>query len=115
MSTNDISDDVLKLLDSGRISWPSTLNDRNKFLIEHFSNVWDALLEININANIKYLSEQSDDLSASDRAWHALGDVLMLVILLEDALSIDISCLSKFDKPTDFSTYEAKIRSRIQS
>jgi hypothetical protein len=115
MSTNDISDDVLKLLDSGRISWPSNLNDRNKFLIEHFSNIWDALLEINIDANIKLLNEQSDDVSTSNRAWHALGDVLMLVILLEDALSIDITCLSKFDKPTDFSTYKAKIRSRVRS
>jgi hypothetical protein len=115
MSSNDISDDVLKLLDSGRISWPNSLNDRNKFLIEHFSNVWDALLEINIDANIKLLNEQSDDISTSNRAWYALGDVLMLVILLEDALSIDITCLSKFDKPTDFANYKAKIRSRVQS
>lgn len=127
MSTNDESEYVLKLLDSGEISWPKSVSDRNKFITEHFGKVWDALLDINIHANIAVLSnvDKIDKLTKIDyvsydednsaQAWAALGEVLMLVVILEDALGIDITFSPKYGEPNDFSTYKAKIRSRIRS
>jgi len=125
MSTSDVSETVLGLLDSGRISWPRSVSDRNKFIAQNFGKVWDALLDINIHANIEVFSHLDDKLvdtslygaceRASGIAWDALGEVLMLVLVLEDALGIDISPSSKYDKPNDFSVKKARIRSRVRS
>lgn len=123
MSTSDVSETVLRLIDCGRISWPKSVSDRNKFIVENFGKVWDALLQINIDANVEVFSHvdrnESYDTSTSERAsgiaWDALGEVLMLVLILEDALNIDITPSSKYDKPNDFSVKKAKIRSRIRS
>ena len=123
MSTSDVSETVLRLLDSGVISWPRNASDRNKFIVENFGKVWDALLQVNIDANIEVLSQvdgnESYDTSTSERAsgiaWEALGEVLLLVLILEDALGIDITPSSKYDKPNDFSVKKAKIRSRVRS
>ena len=94
MSTSDVSETVLGLLDSGRISWPRSVSDRNKFIAENFGKVWDALLDVNIHANIEVFSHLDDKLvdtslygaceRASGIAWDALGEVLMLVLVLED-------------------------------
>jgi hypothetical protein len=125
MSTDDVSETVLRLFDSGRIRWPRSVSDRNKFIAENFGKVWDALLDINIHANLEVFSHLDDELagtslygtceSASGTAWDALGEVLMLVVVLEDALGIDITPSSKYDKPNDFSVRKAKIRSRVRS
>jgi len=125
MSTSDVSETVLGLLDSGRISWPRSVSDRNKFIAENFGKVWDALLDINIHANIEVFSHLDDKLvdtslygaceRASGIAWDALGEVLMLVLVLEDALGMDITFSPKYGEPNDFSIEKAKIRSRVQS
>jgi hypothetical protein len=122
MSTSDVSETVLRLLDSGRISWPRSASDRNKFIVENLGKVWDALSLINIDANIEvflHIDENEYDTSTSDRAsgiaWEALGEVLMLVLILEDALGIDITPSLKYDKPNGFSVEKAKIRSRVRS
>ena len=125
MSTSDVSETVLGLLDNGRISWPRSVSDRNKFIAENFGKVWDALLDINIHANIEVFSHLDDKLvdtslygaceRASGIAWDALGEVLMLVLVLEDALGMDITFSPKYGEPNDFSIEKAKIRSRVQS
>jgi len=125
MSTSDVSETVLGLLDSGRISWPRSVSDRNKFIAQNFGKVWDALLDINIHANIEVFSHLDDKLvdtslygaceRASGIAWDALGEVLMLVLVLEDALGMDITFSPKYGEPNDFSIEKAKIRSRVQS
>lgn len=125
MSTDDVSETVLRLFDSGRIRWPRSVSDRNKFIAGNFGKVWDALLDINIQANLEVFSHLDDELadtspygaceSASGIAWDALGEILMLVLVLEDALGIDIIPSSKYDEPNDFSVKKAKIRSRIRS
>jgi hypothetical protein len=124
MSTSDVSETVLGLLDSGRISWPRSVSDRNKFIAENFGKVWDALLDINIHANIEVFSHLDDKLvdtslygaceRASGIAWDALGQVLMLVLVLEDALGMDITFSPKYGEPNDFSIEKAKIRSRVR-
>jgi hypothetical protein len=125
MSTSDVSETVLQLLDSGRISWPRSVSDRNKFIAENFGKVWDALLDINIHANLEVFSHLDDELastslygtceSASGTAWGALGQVLMLVLVLEDALGIDITFSPTYGAPNDFSIEKAKIRLRVRS
>ena len=125
MSTNDVSETVLRLFDSGSIRWPRSVSDRNKFIAENFGKVWDALIDINIHANLEVFSHLDDELadtspygaceSASEIAWDALGEILMLVLVLEDTLGIDITPSSKYDEPNDFSVKKAKIRSRISS
>ena len=125
MSTDDVSETVLRLFDSGRIRWPRSVSDRNKFIAENFGKVWDALLDINIHANLEVFSHLDDELvdtslygaceRASGIAWDALGEILMLVLVLEDALGIDITPSSKYDEPNDFSVKKAKIRSRVRS
>jgi len=132
MSTSDVSDTVLELLDSGKISWPRSVSDRNKFIVGNLGKLWDALLNINIDANIEIFSHVDDELvetspygaceKVSGIAWDTLGEILMLVLVLEDALGIDITPLSEADKislkygePTEISTYKAKIRSRVGS
>jgi hypothetical protein len=125
MSTSDVSETVLSLLDNSRISWPSSRSDRNKFIAESFGKVWDALIDINAHANLEVFQHLDDELantslygmceSASGIAWEALGEVLMLILVLEDALGIDITPSSNYDKPNDFSVKKAKIRSRVRS
>ena len=56
MEESDVSDTVLRLIDYGRISWPRGASDRKKFIAKSFGKVWDALLDINIDANIKAFS-----------------------------------------------------------
>ena len=120
---NDVSESVLKLLDSGRISWPRSASDRNKFITDNLGKVWDGLLNININANAGVFSNLDNidngyvsyDDHNSAIAWDILGKVLLLVLSLEDALGIDITPSLEYDKPMDFSVMKAKIRSRIQS
>ncbi len=107
------------------MSWPRDTSDRNKFIEENFGKVWDALLDINIHANVEVFSHLDDELAgtslygtcetASGTAWNALGGVLILILMLEDAFGIDITPLSKYDKPNDFSTMKAKIRSGVRS
>lgn len=125
MSTSNESDAVLNLLDSGKIIWPESVSDRNKFIIERFCKVWDALLGININANIAVFSnlDKIDKLTKIDyvsydednstQAWAALCEVLMLIVILEDALGIDITFQPKYGEQNDFAIEKAKIRSRI--
>jgi len=127
MSRSDVSDTVLSLLDSGKISWPRSVSERNKFITENLGKVWDALSNINVNANIGLaLQDQGEHVSYDEDnsriAWETLGKVLMLVLVLEDALGIDITALSEADKislkygqPTEISAYKAKIRSRVRS
>lgn len=120
---DDVSETVLTLLDSGRISWPRSVSDRNKFITENFGKVWDALLDINIHSNLAVFSnienDETDYVSYDEHnssiAWDALGEVLMLILILEDALGTDITFSSKYGEPNEFSTYKAKIRSRVGS
>ena len=126
--SGDVSETVLRLIDTGKISWPKSVSDRNKLITESFGKVWDALLNININANVGVFSNLDNidkltkigyvsyDEDNSTIAWDAMGEVLVLILVLEDALSIDITPSSKYDvpnEPTDISNYKAKIRSRL--
>lgn len=124
MSEDEVSETVLSLLDSGKISWPKTVSERNKFIIDNFGKVWDALLNINMQANAEVYSHLDDKLAdtslygacenASGTAWDALAQVLMLVLVLEDALDIDINISSKYGDPNELSVEKAKIRSRVR-
>jgi len=125
MSTNDVAETVLKLFDSGNITWPRSVSDRNKFITEHVGKVWNALLDINIHANLEVFSHLEDELAetspygacekVSGVAWDALGEILMLIILLEDALGIDITFSLEYGEPNDFSVEKVKIRARVNS
>ncbi len=125
MSENEVSETVLGLLNSGRISWPRTVSERNRFIIDNFGKIWDALLDINVHANIEVFSHLDDKLAgtslygacenASGTAWNALSNVLTLILVLEDALAIDISFSSKYSDSKKISVEKAKIRSRVQS
>ena len=125
MSTDDVAETVLSRIESGSIKWPKSVSGRNKFITENFGKVWDALLDINIHANLQVLSHFDDELvgtslcgtceRASGIAWNTLSEILMMVLVLEDALGIDIKFSSKYDEPDDLSTKKAKIRSRVKS
>ena len=122
MAENEVAEMILKLLDNGRINWPKSVIERNEFITDNFSKVWDALLDINIGANIEIFSQIDDNTSicgasenASGTAWHALSNVLLLILILEDALGIDITFSSKYSEPNDISVEKAKVRSRIRS
>jgi hypothetical protein len=122
MAENEVSETILGLLDSGRISWPKSVIERNEFITENFGKVWDALLDINIHANLEIFSHIDDDTSicgasenASGTAWHALSNILLLILILEDALGIDITFSSKYGKPDEISVEKARVRSRIRS
>jgi hypothetical protein len=122
MAENEVSETILGLLDSGRISWPKSVIERNEFITENFGKVWDALLDINIHANLEIFSHMDDDTSicgasenASGTAWDALSRVLLLILIFEDALGIDITFPSKYGQPNNFSAEKAKVRSRIWS
>ena len=124
MSTNEVSETVINLIDNGRVNWPRSISERNKFITENFSKVWDALLDINIDANAEVFSHADDELygtspygaceKASGRAWDALSEILMLIIVLEDALGIDITPISKYDDKNHFAVEKAKVRQRLR-
>ena len=124
MSTSEVSETVINLIDNGRINWPRSISERNKFITENFGKVWAALFDINIDANVEVFSHLDDELvgtspygaceRASGIAWDALGEILMLVLVLEDALGIDITPSSKYDDKNHFSVEKAKIRQRLR-
>ena len=121
MSASEVYETVLKLIDEGKIIWPRNTQEHNQFITDNFGKVWDALLVINSDANIDIFSNLEKEVgishaeSTSDRAWEALANVLMLVILLEDSLGIDITPPLKYDEPDGFIAQKAKIRSRLKS
>ena len=122
MSINDVSDTVITLLDNGRIKWPKVISDRNQFIIENLGKVWDALLDINVYANMDIFSNLETEASfsshaeeISSKAWESLSSVLMLVLTLEDSLGIQINPSLKYDSPSDFSNQKARIRDRLRA
>ena len=122
MSTNDVSDTVITLLDNGRIKWPKGISDRNQFIIENLGKVWNALEDINIYANTDIFSNLETKNSCvshaeeiSSRAWASLSSILMLVLTLEDSLGIEISPSVKYGSPGDFSNQKARIRERLKA
>lgn len=119
---SEVHETVLELLNEGKISWPKNNKERNKFIIANFGDVWDALLNINIHANIEWLSDDANEDSVAsaantgNRAWHALASALMLVLVLEDSLGINITPSWKYDfQQEDFIYQKNKVRSRIKS
>ena len=114
MFTDDVSQTVLELLDKKKVSWPKNSSERYEFLKKHIGKVWNCLLKINIDNNVKVFSGETEDVSIGNNAWDALGDVLMLIIVLEDVLKIDITPLSDFTKPKEFSTYKKRVRSKVR-
>ena len=123
VSEGDVSDTVLALLDSGKINWPMSVSDRHKFIEATIGKLWDALIDINVDANMEigsriengtYDELQSAD-TASQIAWATLGELLVLVLVLEETLGTDVTPLLKYDKPTEISSYKAKIRSKLGS
>jgi hypothetical protein len=118
MSTNDLPVSVLQRFDSGEIKWPKSIGDRGQFITERLSKIWNALLEINISANVHFLSSNLEDdyglVEDANWAWGALGDAIVLIVMLEDVLGIDINLSTKSSKREELSVYKDKIRARIQ-
>jgi len=122
MASNEVSDTISGLLDGGKIIWPKSPTERSKFISDNFGMVWNALLSINIHANLEVFSHVDDDSSfcgtcenASGTAWDALCRVLFLVLVLEDALGTDITFSSEYGKPDELSGEKAKVRSLLRS
>ena len=118
MATNDISDYVFRLLDNEKFVLPKNINERIIFITERLSKIWDALLDINIFSNIGISTENDKQYVTyydrnSQSAWSALGETLILAIVLEDMLNVDIKFAPKYGGPNEFNIEKAKIRSKI--
>ena len=72
------------------------------------------MFDINIHANIQIFTSPCEACEDNlGTAWDALSNILMLVLVLEDALGIDITFSSKYGKSDEISVEKAKIRTRV--
>lgn len=122
MSTNEVNEDVLKLIDTGKIVWPSSETAYYQFIADNIGMIWVNLLDINIEANVNVLSNCEEDIDtstsehASSQAWNALAFLLMLTVALENSLNINIIPCFKYDfHREDFIKQKAKVRLGLKS
>ena len=113
--TSDIGITVYRRFLRDEIEWPTNSKQRIQFLEEYIGKVWDALLYTNIDAAAEWVFEKTDDTTMANRAWEGLGDLLTLVLALEDELDTTITPKSRIDTPEEIASYKSRVRDTIAS